>query len=77
MPLQERALNLLRNQTAHCYEPELRKVLDWAGGELLPLMVSRVDPAASHPAGHRIQALYTLVNVAASGVWDMLVPASP
>ena len=72
---QERALNLLRNQTAHCPPSDVRGVLAWSRGELLPLAVSRVAApgaaAAQLPppvAAHRIQALYTLVNVAAAGV---------
>ncbi|CAL8464825.1 g4360 [Coccomyxa elongata] len=65
--VQERTLNMLRNQCAHCLPPEVSKVLQWSGGEIYALLVSRVDLAASHPVSHRVQAIYTLVNIAAAG----------
>lgn len=63
---------MLRNQCAHCLPPEVIKVLQWSGGEMPALLVSRVDPAASHPVSHRVQALYTLVNIAAAGAAPVL-----
>lgn len=64
---------MLRNHCAHCLPPEVSKVLQWSGGEIYSLLVSRVDPAASHPVSHRVQAIYTLVNIAAAGAFPPFV----
>jgi hypothetical protein len=67
--VQERALNLLRNMCAHCSSPDVKLVLEWTNDEIYQLLISRVDPSASHPVSQRVHALYTLVNIAAAGAF--------
>lgn len=68
---------MLRNQTAHCPTADLRRVLQWSNDEVFALLVARADPAGPHPVPHRVQALYTLVNIAAAGVFSARVLVCP
>ncbi len=68
---------MLRNQTAHCPTLDLRRVLQWSNDEMFALLVARADPAGPHPVPHRVQALYTLVNIAAAGAFPASVLMCP
>lgn len=76
--LQERALNMLRNQCANILDKDdpkklVQQLLQWSCGELFGLLISRVDAAASHPVSHRVHALYALCNIAGAGAVPRLV----
>ncbi len=71
---------MLRNQCANLPDRDAAKLVDmllnWSGGELSGLLIARSDPAASHPVSHRVQALYTLCNIAGAGANPLLLPFS-
>lgn len=63
---------MIRNLLAHCESADVKRVLEWSQGQICDQLIARVNPGAVHPSSTRVHALYSLVNIAAAGVFMLL-----